>query len=192
MYAGIFIKHHLNEREIIELEKLEKLIMGITGNNAFTLQPIAHYGAVFTLEISGAKEFADAKVPIETINLSNNDTLSKKLEKLLKNNISIIAAAQYLPSFRNHSHAHLFAFYTITQIRGTGISGLFMKRCEKYLLEAYKIKNIDLTVSKDNIAAVKFYQKNGFTETTEKDNFYGSGISRLILGKTINSGTDDK
>ncbi|MEZ7890971.1 MAG: GNAT family N-acetyltransferase [Candidatus Wallbacteria bacterium] len=193
MYAGIFIKKHLTAPEVKEIENLEKLIMGITGNNAFTLQPIAHYGAFFTLEISGVrlKNFqlpaeahdTDCGLPFDIITI-NNESLCEKLNKL-NESASIIAVAQYIPSIYDAGHAHLFAFYSVTQIRATGITSLFLKSCETFLSKNFKINSIDLTVDGQNTSAVKFYEKNGFLLTAEKHDFYGSGVTRLILTKHL-------
>ncbi|WP_455645106.1 ribosomal protein S18-alanine N-acetyltransferase [Methanosphaera sp.] len=50
-----------------------------------------------------------------------------------------------------------------------------------YLFKRNNINVVRLEVRKSNIRAIKFYQKNGFVQIAEEDNYYGDGESAIIM-----------
>lgn len=177
MFFKVIENFHLNTQKLLEITKLEKDIMNETGINEYTLQPIAHYGKLFTLDYCTNNEKINELNEYEIISTFNY--------KININLPKIVGVAEFLPSFTNRNHAHLFGFYVINEIRGKDIATLFLSTCENTLFNKYQIYTIDLTVSPNNKRAVNFYKKNGYEIIEFNQNYYGLNCERFIMLKKL-------
>lgn len=56
----------------------------------------------------------------------------------------------------------------------------------KYLIDAYKDSyNITLEVSKNNIAAINLYEKNGFNIVATRKNYYGANVDAYLMERKL-------
>jgi len=177
MWAGVIENFHLHCDKLIELERLESLIMGESGINSYTLQPLAHFAKLFTFEILPARP--EFNVIFEA------PAGRPDISFLGPGRRTIYGAAEFIRPFDGRAHAHLFGFYIDESLRGGGAASMFLKACEKRLGEGYSICTIDLTVSEQNGRARAFYTKNGYTAAETAGDYYGPGRGRLIMSKTI-------
>lgn len=188
MWVGAVENFHLTADRLAALEALEARIMGESGVNSYSLQPIAHYGRLFTLEtFEGA--------PGGTFeNFSPRDALGTIICAIPPGVVAgdtggragtILGAAEFVRAFDNIGLAHLFGFYTVETIRGSGAASFFLDACEKRLAAAFSIRSVDLTVSGENTRAIAFYRKNGYAVALDAPDYYGGGRGRLIMSKTL-------
>ncbi len=184
MWSGIIENFHLSCDKLRELETLENLVMGETGVNAYTLQPLAHYAKLFTLEIrfnrSDKEENSEARVVYESA-----FNYPREVELLCRNGSSVFGAAEFIRHFEDLTHAHLFGFYVCELLQGSGAAGELLNACENHLNSFYKILTIDLSVSESNGRAVAFYLKHGYMFGHKAPDYYGTGRGRLIMHKRI-------
>jgi ribosomal protein S18 acetylase RimI-like enzyme len=186
MWIGVAENFHLSNLKLSALEKLESRFMGEAGINSYTLQPLAHYGRLFTLEVfteapsAGPEDEdrADGRRMIGALPLED------KPPELVRE-AAVYGAAEFVRSFEDKSHAHLFGFYIDEIFRSRGAASMFIKLCERRLADAYSIATIDLSVSEDNPRAVSFYLKNGYSRQKTVPDYYGPGRGRLIMVKTL-------
>ncbi len=186
MWIGVVENFHLANNKLSALETLEARIMGESGINSYTLQPLAHYGKLFTLEVfmeaPGAppedEDRAAGRKMIGALPLEDKPPGLARAD-------AVYGAAEFIRSFEDNSHAHLFGFYIDEIFRSRGAASMFIKLCERRLADAYRIKTVDLSVSEDNPRAVSFYLKNGYGRLKTVPDHYGPGRGRLIMFKTL-------
>ncbi len=177
MWIGVVENFHISNNKLIELERLESLIMGESGVNSYTLQPLAHYAKLFTLEIAPARP--DSAV------IYDAPPASIAAPFFLTPSRTVYGAAEFIRPFEDGAHAHLFGFYIDESLRGRGAASMFLAACETRLLEGYSIGTIDLSVSEQNARALAFYIKNGYGAAEKVEDYYGAGRGRIIMRKTI-------
>ena len=186
MWIGVVENFHLSNKKLSALETLESRFMGESGINSYTLQPLAHYGRLFTLEVFTE---APAAPPEDEERAAGRRMIGAlPLEDKppgLAREAAVFGAAEFMRSFEDNSHAHLFGFYIDEIFRSRGAASMFIKLCERRLADAYSIATIDLSVSEDNPRAVSFYKKNGYAQLKTVPDYYGPGRGRLLMFKTL-------
>jgi len=182
MYLFIVEKRRLQANDLAALEKLEKRVMGETGIDSYTLQPLAVHGRIFTLESHAGKRIGPADGRI-----AGKFEVPQPLERKigLSPECRILGAAEFIPSFSEKGLAHLFGFYVDDFLRGTGAAGTLLLCAERTIAQNCDVTRIDLTVSRDNGRAVAFYEKHGYSRTSYKRDYYGRGRHRLIMEKEL-------
>ena len=177
MWIGVVENFHISNNKLIELESLESLIMGEAGVNSYTLQPLAHYAKLFTLEIAPSRPYTTVIYDAPTTLIAAPFFFAPPR--------TVYGAAEFIRPFENSAHAHLFGFYIDESLRGGGAASMFLAACETRLREGYSIGTIDLSVSEQNAQAHAFYIKNGYGVAEKAENYYGAGRDRIIMRKTI-------
>ncbi len=173
---------HISALRMPCFERLESMIMGESGINAYTLQPFAHHAKLFSLERHGENpsKYEDPEKKefriIEKIECSVPSATDSQW---------LLGAAEFMSSFEDKNSAHLFGFYVISEVRGAGLAAKLLTVCERELSSSYKVKSIDLSVSEENSRAVAFYKKNGYLPRETVKDFYGAGNHRLIMRKSL-------
>ncbi len=173
---------HISALRMPCFERLESIIMGESGINAYSLQPLAHYGKLFSLERCSetpGEYQAPGKKECRVLEKIEWDIPAAADSEWL------LGAAEFISSFEDKSHAHLFGFYAIASVRGTGLASELLRASERELSSSFAIKSIDLSVSGENLRAVSFYKKNGYQICENFRDFYGAGNHRLIMKKSL-------
>lgn len=70
------------------------------------------------------------------------------------------------------------------ELRGRGIGTMLMKKVLDYAKLTHKEK-ATLEVASDNISAISFYEKFGFSQISVRKNYYKNGNDALIFQKTF-------
>ncbi|HPG57279.1 MAG TPA: N-acetyltransferase [Candidatus Wallbacteria bacterium] len=187
MWITVVENFHIPPGKLSELEAIENLVMGESAINAYTLQPLAHYAKLFTLELTFAPPDNGSggfKI-LETSPLEELETAAPPAGFDFDGRRRVYGAAEFIRSFSDRGHAHLFGFYVDEALRSRGAASWFLNRCEKALRLDYLISAIDLSVAEDNLRAAAFYRKNGYSVSESVKDYYGSGRDRLIMNKKI-------
>lgn len=196
MWITLVENFHISPVKLSELEAIEKRVMGESGINSYTLQPFAHYAKIFTIELTpGRPERCEGGGEIlETESLTQNGGAVPPGDNTgiivspafdLDGRRKVYGAAEFIRSFSDLGHAHLFGFYVDEVLRSSGAASWFLSRCENSLKRGHSICSIDLSVAEDNLRAVAFYRKNGYSVLESVKDYYGSGRDRLIMNKKI-------
>jgi len=182
MYIAVVENFHISALRMPCFERLESMIMGESGINAYTLQPFAHHAKLFSLEryVENPSKYEDPEKKefriLEKIECAHPFAAGPQW---------LLGAAEFISSFEDKSSAHLFGFYVISEVRGVGLASKLLTVCERELSSSYRVKSIDLSVSEDNVCAVAFYKKNGYLPRETVKDFYGAGNHRLIMKKSL-------
>jgi len=85
-------------------------------------------------------------------------------------------------------HAFLAKFYLKSSFRGKGIAQAFLAFLESEILQSGK-KTLELTVNRQNIAAINFYFKTGFKIIRVEDFDIGNGffMNDFIMAKQLSA-----
>lgn len=188
MHYAVIALRHISAEELEAFSGLEDRLMNGAGSDAFTLQPVAHYGMFYALRAYGATPskgsfFKTAAVEAHRI-AGAFGTPFDPVQPVPEGGV-IAGSAQFLPSFHDRSSAHLFAFYVDEPYRQGGAASLFLAAVERDLVSLYGVSRFDLTVSPVNARAVRFYEKNGYRVTADAADFYGRGERRLVMAREV-------
>lgn len=77
---------------------------------------------------------------------------------------------------------HIFTIDVLVEHRRKGVASKLLRELERSLTEK-NIKTCFLEVRTDNVAALKLYQKHGYTEVEHLKNYYGNEVDGLRLKK---------
>lgn len=100
----------------------------------------------------------------------------------IKNN-EIIGCCELLKDWRE-SKAYLYGFLIKKGLIGKGYGRTFLEEILKKLTDE-TIKEVELTVSPENISAIRLYEKCGFEKIAYIENEYGLGNHRFIYKKIL-------
>ena len=94
----------------------------------------------------------------------------------------MIGFVGYGASREDADAGEIFAIYVLSAYHGTGVGQMLLSAG---LEQLKKFKKISLWVIDENMRAIRFYRKNGFTETGEKTDHQnlGATVIRMLLDK---------
>lgn len=95
----------------------------------------------------------------------------------------IISVAEYMPSFSGDT-AFLYGVCTRKDCSSKGYGKKLLLESEERL-KKIGIKQIELTVSPDNISGLKLYESLGYTSVEYRKDEYGSGNDRFLYRKIL-------
>ena len=96
----------------------------------------------------------------------------------------IVSVIEIIKGFEDNK-AYIYGFFTNEKYRGRGISNLFLSNIIEEIAKNNMIEEIELTVSPENIQAIKLYEKNGFVVDQLLHNEYGEGEDRYLMYKKL-------
>lgn len=95
-----------------------------------------------------------------------------------------VAVCECLRDFENPEKVYIFGYYVRSDQNGKGLGTAFLEEVLKELRND-GFKKVTLTVSETNMAAVKLYQKCGFTQVEYRHHEFGEGEHRLYMEKVL-------
>lgn len=96
-------------------------------------------------------------------------------------NQEVIGSVQYLLDWENPKRAYMYGVAMAKPWRGRGVGTSFLQETFR-LLSDDGIEAIELTVSSENVGAIKVYQdKLGFNAIGFRENEYGLGEDRMVM-----------
>jgi ribosomal-protein-alanine N-acetyltransferase len=109
---------------------------------------------------------------------------------------AVLGAVQYMLDWDNPHKAYMVGVSIFQEFRGQGI-GAELLQGSFDALSRENITEVELTVDRNNIVAVKLYQRKfGFLSTDFRPNEYGEGEDRLVmnllLADVVNKAADSK
>lgn len=100
-------------------------------------------------------------------------------------NDMLLACAQYMLDWNDHSKAYLVGISVIEEMRGKGLGTLLLEESLQILSEE-NISSVELTVDPQNKAAISVYdRKLGFIIVGQLADEYGEGINRIVMEKKL-------
>ncbi|MBP5293180.1 MAG: GNAT family N-acetyltransferase [Clostridia bacterium] len=101
---------------------------------------------------------------------------------IAKDGDKVIGFVGYGASREDADAGEIFAIYVLSAYHGTGVGQMLLSAG---LEQLNQFKKISLWVIDENMRAIRFYRKNGFTETGEKTDHQnlGATVIRMLLDK---------
>lgn len=100
---------------------------------------------------------------------------------IAKNKDEVIGLIQYMREWENPQKAYLMGVSIAKELRGQGFGTMLIKNSLRALKQE-NIKEVELTVDPENLAAIKIYkEKLGFTSEGLRLDEYGAGENRLVM-----------
>ncbi len=105
---------------------------------------------------------------------------------ILENGSVVVGLAVILRSWGARDTAFIFSLEIEERLRGKGMGGFLL---ESIITSLGKegIKRLELTVDPSNTAALRLYERKGFTHVETLRDFYGKGKNRLLMRLEIDS-----
>lgn len=128
---------------------------------------------IYLIEIDAFDKDAYSKESMLT-QIKNDDFYVMERENKIIGYITILKR-------KNSRSVRLYNFTIHKDYRGKGYSHILIT----YILTLYIAYNIYLEVRKDNIQAIKLYEKYGFEKTKEIPNYYYDGTSAYKMIRKI-------
>lgn len=95
----------------------------------------------------------------------------------------ILGIIEFMQCFEK-KEVFLYGICVDEECRRRGIGSWMLKSSENYLKE-HGYGKILLTVDPENHIAIKLYKNNGYEILEYKENEYGNGVHRYLMGKSI-------
>ena len=95
-----------------------------------------------------------------------------------------VAVCECLRDFTQPEKVYIFGYYVRSDQSGKGLGSVFLKE----VLDGLRkdgFKKVTLTVSESNVAAVKLYEKCGFTQVEYRQHEFGEEEHRLYMEKEL-------
>ncbi len=82
------------------------------------------------------------------------------------------------------SSGHIITIDVAAEARRSGVGSLLLRAAEDGLL-ARSCRNVALETAVDNLPALSFYKRHGYSVTRTFPGYYSNGVDALVLAKTL-------
>lgn len=94
-------------------------------------------------------------------------------------NGTVIGLIQYMRDWDKPERVYMVGVSMAKEVRGRGYGTAFITGTLRML--AHDCKEVELTVAPENLAAVRIYEKLGFTANKIRKDEYGKGEDRIVM-----------
>lgn len=120
---------------------------------------------------SGPSEVADP----------DSGTSKKIFPPIAQANVSV---AGFIIGEANRAKGHIITIDVITAARRSGVGSLLLHAAEDRLRQAH-CKSVELETAVDNISALSFYKRHGYSVIGTSPRYYSNGVDALVLQKNL-------
>jgi ribosomal-protein-alanine N-acetyltransferase len=131
----------------------------------------------FTLVAVGAADSLD-------INSEKPDADLKKKEKTRAIDSPKLTVAGFLVAEDTRGHGHIITLDVIAAARRFGVGSLLIRTAEDRL-RAGGCHSVELETAVDNISALSFYKRHGYSVISTSPRYYANGVDALVLEKDL-------
>lgn len=122
---------------------------------------------------------------------SNSGRLDADLKKIQKNSLAIASPKLLVPGFLvaeadPRGHGHIITLDVIAAARRFGVGSLLIRTAEDRL-RATGCRSVELETAVDNVSALSFYKRHGYSVIRTFPRYYSNGVDALVLEKDLNA-----
>ncbi|MGD0571255.1 MAG: N-acetyltransferase [Candidatus Sulfotelmatobacter sp.] len=122
---------------------------------------------------------------------SNSGKLDADLKKKRKNSPTIASARLQIAGFLvaeadTRGHGHIITLDVIAPARRFGVGSLLIRTAEDRL-RAGGCHSVELETAVDNVSALSFYKRHGYSVIRTSPRYYSNGVDALVLEKDLNA-----
>jgi ribosomal-protein-alanine N-acetyltransferase len=82
------------------------------------------------------------------------------------------------------AHGHIITIDVISTARRTGVGSLLLRAAEDRLIST-ECRSVELETAVDNLSAIAFYKRHGYSVIRTFPHYYANGVDALVLEKTL-------
>ncbi len=112
------------------------------------------------------------------------DSLISKHTKVLDSEPSVDSIAGFLVAEADHDSGHIITIDVVAGARRSGVGSLLLRSAEDRL-RATGCRSLDLETAVDNISALSFYKRHGYSVVGTWPRYYSNGVDALVLQKQL-------
>jgi ribosomal-protein-alanine N-acetyltransferase len=92
--------------------------------------------------------------------------------------------AGFIVGEANRASGHIITIDVIASARRSGVGSLLLRAAEDRLRQA-RCKSVELETAVDNISALSFYKRHGYSVIKTFPRYYSNGVDALVLQKDL-------
>ncbi len=93
-----------------------------------------------------------------------------------------IPVAGFIVAEAGRSSGHIITIDVIAQARRSGVGSLLLTAAEERLRQAH-CRSVGLETAVDNVSALQFYKRHGYSVVKTFPRYYSNGVDALVLEK---------
>ncbi len=98
--------------------------------------------------------------------------------------IAFAAVAGFIVGEANRASGHVITIDVIASARRSGVGSLLLRAAEDRLRQAH-CKSVELETAVDNVSALSFYKRHGYSVIRTFPRYYSNGVDALVLQKDL-------
>ena len=95
-----------------------------------------------------------------------------------------IPVAGFIVGEADHANGHIITIDVIAAARRSGVGSLLLRAAEDRLRAAH-CRSIELETAVDNVSALSFYKRHGYSVIKTFPRYYSNGVDALVLQKDL-------
>jgi ribosomal-protein-alanine N-acetyltransferase len=142
---------------------------------------IRRRGSFTLVAVGGADKIPD----------SNSGKLDADLKKIKKDSAPIASTQLQIAGFLvaeadPRGHGHIITLDVIAAARRFGVGSLLIRTAEDRLRSA-TCRSVELETAVDNVSALSFYKRHGYSVIRTFPRYYSNGVDALVLEKDLDA-----
>jgi ribosomal-protein-alanine N-acetyltransferase len=124
---------------------------------------------------------------IEAEHPATNETDSREGDSADKKKSSPPAPstiAGFIVAEADRANGHIITIDVISSARRSGVGSLLLRAAEDRLLSA-QCRSVELETAVDNLSALQFYKRHGYSVIKTHPRYYSNGVDALVLEKNL-------
>lgn len=97
---------------------------------------------------------------------------------------SNVSVAGFIVGEADHAKGHIITIDVIAAARRFGVGSLLLRAAEDRLRQT-RCRTVELETAVDNISAVSFYKRHGYSVIGTSPRYYSNGVDALVLQKDL-------
>jgi [ribosomal protein S18]-alanine N-acetyltransferase len=148
---------------------------------------ISYSRAELRLYMRRRASFALVAVKEESGDLDDSPsaTKTKKDQTLPGSGLSDAGIAGFIVAEAGaRARGHIITIDVIPSVRRAGVGSLLLRAAEDRLISV-ECRSVELETAVDNLSAIAFYKRHGFSVIRNLPRYYSNGVDALVLEKTL-------
>ena len=98
--------------------------------------------------------------------------------------IALAPVAGFIVAEAGRTSGHIITIDVIAQARRSGVGSLLLAAAEDRLRQA-RCRSVELETAVDNVSALQFYKRHGYSVVKTFPRYYSNGVDALVLEKNL-------
>jgi [ribosomal protein S18]-alanine N-acetyltransferase len=146
---------------------------------------ISYSRAELRLYMRRRASFTLVAVNEEARESDDSPSATKKDQSLPGSGLSDAAIAGFIVAEAGaRARGHIITIDVIPSVRRAGVGSLLLRAAEDRLISV-ECRSVELETAVDNLSAIAFYKRHGYSVIRNLPRYYSNGVDALVLEKTL-------